>query len=108
MTTRYHRNNYIPEQLESTIAHVRSHISSCCSPTDDPNEFFEDVLIEVSANEDGSRRVFGLLDREPVADYSIPDDYVAPEENEYQLGFGERFMTPEELQNHLIQKEIFG
>jgi hypothetical protein len=105
MTIVYHRNNYQAEALDDTVDHVRSHISSIASDLDNGDEYYDDVLIEISQNEDGSTRVFGSLDQDPACDYSLPEDYEAPPETEYQMGFGVREMTPAELHEHLLQKE---
>ncbi|QFG08519.1 hypothetical protein PBI_ASERPROCKY_32 [Gordonia phage ASerpRocky] len=107
MAIRYYRNCYKPDSYPETEEHVRSHIASIASPTDDPTEFHDEVQIEVSPNEDGSVRIFGVLDREPACDYSLPDDYEPPSESEYQQGFGVREMTPAQLHEHLMQKEVF-
>ncbi|AKJ71718.1 hypothetical protein TIN2_28 [Tsukamurella phage TIN2] len=104
MPIAYHRNNYDPSVLQATTDHVIAHISSVASPTDSPDEFADFVQIKYSQNEDGSTRVYGELNQEPCCDYSLPDDYVKPPESQYQQGFGERNMTPEELQEHLIEK----
>ncbi|AKJ71825.1 hypothetical protein TIN4_28 [Tsukamurella phage TIN4] len=100
----YHRNNYNRESLQETTDHVVAHISSVASVTDDPAEFADFVNISYTENEDGSTRVYGELQQEPACDYTLPDDYVKPSEDQYQQGFGERNMTPEELQEHLLKK----
>ena len=101
----YHRNSYSPEAVAATTQHVVQHISAIASPADDPEEFADEVTIQYSLNEDGSTRVYGELDRDPAVDYSLPEDFVPAREDQYQRGFGERNMTPEELQEHLIEKE---
>lgn len=104
MSIIYHRNNHKSDQLETTVDHVRQHISAIASPQDDPDAYYDEVEITLSEAEDGSTRVYGQLDREPSFDYSLPEDYVPPPADEYQRGFGERNMTPEELQEHLLRK----
>lgn len=101
----YHRNNYKPESYPETEHHVRQHISSIASPSDDPSEFYDAVEIETSEIDGGGIRVYGQLDRDPACDYAVPDDFEMPDEAEYQQGFGVREMTPEELEQHLIEKE---
>ncbi|AMS03425.1 hypothetical protein SEA_BENCZKOWSKI14_32 [Gordonia phage Benczkowski14] len=108
MTIGYHRNNYRADALESTIEHVKCHIASIADPDDDPTTFHDQVNIELSQNEDGSTRVYGTLERDPACDYSLPEDYTPPPDSEYQRGFGERLMnSPQELHDHLMQKETF-
>lgn len=101
----YHRNCYKPDALEATKNHVCEHISAVASETDDPDEFKDRVKIQITKNEDGSARIFGELNRDPAFDYSLPEDFEMPGQEEYRQGFGVREMTPEELQEHLIKKE---
>ena len=100
----YHRNSYNSESLDATVAHVRAQISSIASATDDPGEYAADVAITLSGQADGSTRVYGELDRDPVCDYTLPEGFELPDQSRYQRGFGVRNMTPEELQEHLIEK----
>ncbi|UTN91191.1 hypothetical protein SEA_POKYPUPPY_32 [Gordonia phage PokyPuppy] len=100
----YHRNSYRQESRHETEKHVREHISSIASPTDDPEEFYNDVEIEFGEI-DGGVRVYGQLDRDPACDYTVPEDFEMPDESEYQQGFGVREMTDTELERHLIEKE---
>lgn len=100
----YHRTSFTEEDYDRTREHVCQHISSIASATDDPNEFENQVQIQTSTNEDGSTRIYGQLDREPTCDYSLPEEFEYPQEDEYQKGFGERNMTPEELQEHMLRK----
>ncbi|ANA85806.1 hypothetical protein PBI_WOES_34 [Gordonia phage Woes] len=100
----YHRNNFRQESYPETEDHVRRHISSIASATDDEFEFYDQVKIETTQIDHGWR-VYGELDRDPAYDYTVPEDFEMPGEDEYQRGFGERCMTPEELQEHLLKKE---
>lgn len=101
----YHRNCYKPEALSRTTQHVIQHISSIASADDDPERYANEVEITYSENEDGSTRVYGELDRDPSCDYSLPAEFQDAPESQYQQGFGERIMTPEQLEVHLLEKE---
>lgn len=101
----YQRKSFLQESQEDTIAHVLAHISSCCSPTDDPDEFKDHIQIEVTVNEDGSRTILGNLPgHEPRAAYlgfvrnsNVPG-------NKSSRVAGPVDLTPEELQEHLKKK----
>lgn len=62
------------EAASDTAAHVRAHLSSVASVSDDPNRFAEDVDVVVVAASADSVLITGTLDREPIADY-LRDDY---------------------------------
>ncbi|AKJ72464.1 hypothetical protein GMA7_27 [Gordonia phage GMA7] len=101
----YHRTSYKEDSLEETIEHVRDHVASIASANDDPSEYRDQVKIQTTRYDDGSVRVFGELDMDPCCDYSVPESYVEPPEDQYQKGFGVREMTSDELQEHLLKKE---
>lgn len=102
----YARNSYGGDgALRETTNHVIATLSAMASPSDSPDQYALEVKVEFSENEDGSTRVYGELDRDPVYDYSLPEDFELPPQDQYQKGFGVREMTPEELQEHLIEKE---
>jgi hypothetical protein len=63
-----------------TIAHVRSHLSSVASLTDDPNLYMEMVTITESLSPEGQRRITGELAAEPVASYAN-NGFFDPDEN---------------------------
>lgn len=102
---KYQRKSFIEESQEATIDHVISHISSCCSPTDDPAEFAGEIQISVEVLEDGSRVVTGVLEgHEPYAAYLGFAEYPNVPRNQSSIVGRETDLTPAELQKHLKQK----
>jgi hypothetical protein len=97
----YHRDCYVAEALEEVKDHVVGSLSAMASETDDPREFAEEVVLEVIQHQSYAH-VSGSLDRYPTV-YDL-DDYEEPARNRAQQGFGERMMTPLELQEHMIAK----
>lgn len=67
----YMRKSYNKDSLDTTIQHVREHISACCSPSDDPAEYADQVIITTQEYpDDGSIMVTGdLKNHGPKADY---------------------------------------
>lgn len=105
MTIVYHRNCLKPEALEATSKHVRDTILDQAEGDPLPSE----VSLSYGENEDGSTKVFGVLEGYDASTYDLPEGYVEPSRNRQQRGFGERVMTPEQLQEHLLEKgEVFG
>lgn len=48
---------------------VCQHLSACASPTEDPDEFYREVLLHEHPSRDGGVYICGTLDRDPCADY---------------------------------------
>ena len=102
----YYRDNHQAESLSKTYDHVRQTLSAMASETDDPHEFEREVTITSTIlNEGQTVRILGHLDRRPT-EYTLPDDYEEPIENQPQQGFGERILSEEEYENHLKQKGV--
>lgn len=60
------------DQVDSTIDHVRTHLSSVAASDDDPETNADDVTIRTEQR-DGRVWVIGELDMEPDAPYLKPD-----------------------------------
>lgn len=105
MSTVYHRVSHSAESQPATVDHVIATLSSMVSPTDDPDEFANEVHVTFSKTENGDTRIYGEIDRDPPP-YELPEDYVEPARNRQQRGFGERIMSDSELEQHLITKGI--
>jgi hypothetical protein len=105
----YQRAALTPAAQEDTILHVVAHISSCCSATDDPNEFAEEIKLFINPIEGKPEAVMivGELEgHEPNASYLdiTISGYDDPERNKLAKVREPVDLTPAQLQDHLIRK----
>lgn len=103
MPLQYHRKCVDRDQLQPVTDMVKQHLSSIASATDDPTEFYDLVEIK-NVTENGDIVVWGTLDREVQCDYSLPEGYQPPGEEEYQQGFGTRELDDDQYMEHMIKK----
>jgi hypothetical protein len=103
---RYARKSVSPSVRDEVVMHVAQHISSCCSATDDGDEFAGqvDIVFEGIENEPEAVMVVGtLVGHEPRAKY-FDTPYVSNPSNKAAKIAPPVDLTPAQLQEHLLRK----